>query len=183
MELGWITLYRARALSLSLSLRTRLNGSTAVGAWHVVHVMHVMHFCSEAVRARADLAAKAQAEATAAQEQRGMLLARISELEKQQREMAEQEQAAVAAAAEPEPEPEPAPESLPPPPLTVDSAQVLEFYEWRRLQRQQQQPTGAWPYNRPCAQQYVGKSQSCMVRSDRLIVHAPVQPRSRSVWA
>ena len=34
---------------------------------------------------------------------------------------------------------------------------------------------GAWPYNRPCAQQYVGKSQSCMVISGRLIVHAPVQ--------
>ena len=32
---------------------------------------------------------------------------------------------------------------------------------------------GAWPYNRPCAQQYVGKSQSCMVISGRLIVHAP----------
>ena len=27
--------------------------------------------------------------------------------------------------------------------------------------------TGAWPYNRPCAQQYVGKSQSCMVTSGR----------------
>ena len=35
--------------------------------------------------------------------------------------------------------------------------------------------TGACPYNRPCAQQYVGKSQSCMVISGRLIVHAPVQ--------
>ena len=35
--------------------------------------------------------------------------------------------------------------------------------------------TGAWPYNRPCAQQYVGKSQSCMVISGRLIGHAPVQ--------
>ena len=35
--------------------------------------------------------------------------------------------------------------------------------------------TGAWPYNHPCAQQYVGKSQSCMVISGRLIVHAPVQ--------
>ena len=34
--------------------------------------------------------------------------------------------------------------------------------------------TGACPYNRPCAQQYVGKSQSCMVISGRLIVHAPV---------
>ena len=33
---------------------------------------------------------------------------------------------------------------------------------------------GAWPYNRPCVQQYVGKSQSCMVISGRLIVHAPV---------
>ena len=32
--------------------------------------------------------------------------------------------------------------------------------------------TGAWPYNRPCAQQYVGKSQSCMFISGRLIVHA-----------
>ena len=37
--------------------------------------------------------------------------------------------------------------------------------------------TGACPYNRPCAQQYVGKSQSCMVISGRLIVHAPVQSR------
>ena len=35
--------------------------------------------------------------------------------------------------------------------------------------------TGACEYNRPCAQQYVGKSQSCMVISGRLIVHAPVQ--------
>ena len=35
-------------------------------------------------------------------------------------------------------------------------------------------PTGACPYNRPCAQKYVGKSQSCMVISGRLIVHAPV---------
>ena len=35
--------------------------------------------------------------------------------------------------------------------------------------------TGAWPYNRPCAQQYVGKSHSCMVISGRLIVHAPVE--------
>ena len=34
---------------------------------------------------------------------------------------------------------------------------------------------GAWPCNRPCAQQYVGKSQSCMVISGRLIVHAPAQ--------
>ena len=34
--------------------------------------------------------------------------------------------------------------------------------------------TGACPYNRPCAQQYVGKSQSCIVISGRLIVHAPV---------
>ena len=38
---------------------------------------------------------------------------------------------------------------------------------------------GAWPYNRPCAQQYVGKSQSCMVISGRLIVHAPEQ---KSAW-
>ena len=35
--------------------------------------------------------------------------------------------------------------------------------------------TGACTINRPCAQQYVGKSQSCMVISGRLIVHAPVQ--------
>ena len=34
--------------------------------------------------------------------------------------------------------------------------------------------TGAWPYNRPCAQQYVGKYQSCMVTSGRLFRHAPV---------
>ena len=33
--------------------------------------------------------------------------------------------------------------------------------------------------NRPCAQQYVGKSRACMVISDRLIVHAPVQRGSR----
>ena len=38
--------------------------------------------------------------------------------------------------------------------------------------------TGAWPYNRPCAQQYVCKSQSCMVISGRLIVHAPAQDSS-----
>ena len=34
--------------------------------------------------------------------------------------------------------------------------------------------TGACTINRSCAQQYVGKSQSCMVISGRLIVHAPV---------
>ena len=34
--------------------------------------------------------------------------------------------------------------------------------------------TGARTINRPCAQQYVGKSQSCMVISVRLIVRAPV---------
>ena len=33
---------------------------------------------------------------------------------------------------------------------------------------------GACTINRPCAQQYVGKSQSCMVISGRLLVHAPV---------
>ena len=32
--------------------------------------------------------------------------------------------------------------------------------------------TGAWQYNRPCAQQYVGKSQSCMVQDGQLIPHA-----------
>ena len=36
------------------------------------------------------------------------------------------------------------------------------------------QLTGACTINRPCAQQYVGNSQSCMVISGRLIVHAPV---------
>eukprot|EP01048_Picozoa_sp_COSAG05_P013996 COSAG05_NODE_1544_length_4590_cov_25.006012_5_plen_140_part_00 len=34
--------------------------------------------------------------------------------------------------------------------------------------------TGAWQYNRQCAQQYVGKSQSCMVKSGRLIRHEPL---------
>ena len=34
---------------------------------------------------------------------------------------------------------------------------------------------GACPYNQTCAQQYVGKSQSCMVISGRLIVHAPAE--------
>ena len=32
--------------------------------------------------------------------------------------------------------------------------------------------TGACGYNRPCAHQYVGKSQSCMVKNVRLIPHA-----------
>ena len=32
--------------------------------------------------------------------------------------------------------------------------------------------TGACGYNRPCAHQYVGKSQSCMVENGRLIPHA-----------
>ena len=40
--------------------------------------------------------------------------------------------------------------------------------------RPEAQTTGACTINRPCAQQYVGKSQSCMVISGRLIVHAPV---------
>ena len=35
-----------------------------------------------------------------------------------------------------------------------------------------QKHTGACGYNRPCAHQYVGKSQSCMVESGRLIPHA-----------
>ena len=43
--------------------------------------------------------------------------------------------------------------------------------------------TGACRINRPCAQQYVGKSQSCMVISGRLIVHAPVvQSLSMADW-
>ena len=42
-----------------------------------------------------------------------------------------------------------------------------------------QRHTGACTINRPCAQQYVGKSQSCMVISGRLIVHAPGQARVR----
>ena len=44
--------------------------------------------------------------------------------------------------------------------------------QWHRRRRTQN--TGACPYNRTCAPQYVGKSQSCMVISGRLIVHAPV---------
>ena len=39
--------------------------------------------------------------------------------------------------------------------------------------------TGACTINRPCAQEYVGKSQSCMVISGRLIVHAPVHTTLR----
>eukprot|EP01048_Picozoa_sp_COSAG05_P029896 COSAG05_NODE_10086_length_583_cov_8.665289_1_plen_63_part_00 len=35
--------------------------------------------------------------------------------------------------------------------------------------------TGAWQYNRPCAQQYVGKYQSRMAIRGRLIPDAPVQ--------
>ena len=34
--------------------------------------------------------------------------------------------------------------------------------------------TGACGYNRPCAQKYVCKYQSCMVISERLYPHAPV---------
>ena len=40
---------------------------------------------------------------------------------------------------------------------------------------------GACTINRPCAQQYVGKYQSCMVISGRLIVHAPVCEGTRYV--
>ena len=36
--------------------------------------------------------------------------------------------------------------------------------------------TGACGYNRPCAHQYVGKSQSCMVENGRLIPHASYRP-------
>ena len=45
--------------------------------------------------------------------------------------------------------------------------------------RRQWRGTGACTINRPCAQKYVVKSQSCMVTSGRLIVHAPVQ---RPTW-
>ena len=38
----------------------------------------------------------------------------------------------------------------------------------------QNQSTGACGYNRPCAHQYVGKSQSVMLRNGRLIPHASV---------
>ena len=44
---------------------------------------------------------------------------------------------------------------------------------------------GAWQYNRPCAQQCVGKYQPCMVISGRLIPHAPVcqeQQQQQSSW-
>ena len=43
--------------------------------------------------------------------------------------------------------------------------------------------TGACTINRPCAQQYVGKYQSCMVISGRLIVHAPVDNAATRVDA
>ena len=36
--------------------------------------------------------------------------------------------------------------------------------------------TGACGHNRPCAQQYVGKSQSCMISNGRLIPHASYRP-------
>ena len=36
----------------------------------------------------------------------------------------------------------------------------------------QSRSTGACGYNRPCAHQYIGKSQSCMVENGRLILHA-----------
>ena len=39
--------------------------------------------------------------------------------------------------------------------------------------------TGACGYNRPCAHQYVGKSQSCMVENDRLIPHASYTKQRR----
>ena len=42
--------------------------------------------------------------------------------------------------------------------------------------------TGACTINRPCAQQYVGKSQSCVVISGRLIVHAPVTSQKTQQW-
>ena len=45
---------------------------------------------------------------------------------------------------------------------------------WSFLPNHSRIGTGACTINRPCAQQYVGKSQSCMVISGRLIVHAPV---------
>ena len=38
--------------------------------------------------------------------------------------------------------------------------------------------TGACTINRPCAQQYVGKSQSCMVENGRLIPHASYRRRA-----
>ena len=46
---------------------------------------------------------------------------------------------------------------------------ITVFVTWRETWH-----TGACTINRPCAQRYVGKSQSCMVISGRLIVHAPV---------
>ena len=44
--------------------------------------------------------------------------------------------------------------------------------------------TGACGYNRPCAHQYVGKYQSCMVQNGRLYPHAPVcfDSPSLTVW-
>eukprot|EP01048_Picozoa_sp_COSAG05_P011734 COSAG05_NODE_1125_length_5794_cov_6.018450_8_plen_155_part_00 len=53
-----------------------------------------------------------------------------------------------------------------PPPVSHEltrSAAEREAKKQRQKAQRERRSTGAWPYNRPCAQQYVGKSQSCMV--------------------
>ena len=64
---------------------------------------------------------------------------------------------------------------------TIGGVQQLAMQHQRKRQRRARFTivdglicTGACTINRPCAQQYEGKYQSCMVRSGRLIVHAPV---------
>ena len=48
------------------------------------------------------------------------------------------------------------------------------FSDFKSLDKALRPLLGACAINRPCAQQYVGKYQSCMVISGRLIAHAPV---------
>ena len=73
----------------------------------------------------------------------------------------------------------PAAAAVPAPAAAVTAAAAAEKGDYRSDQIEggpsAEASTGACPYNRPCAQQYVGKSQACMVISGRLIVHAPVR--------
>ena len=76
--------------------------------------------------------------------------------------------------------------------LDLDENGVLDRYEVQRAAVELERPlnddqavddamavmdTGACGYNRPCAHQYVGKSQSCMVQNGRLIPHASYRRR------
>ena len=64
---------------------------------------------------------------------------------------------------------------------SVESEQDMKMAELGQLHADVQsefdtlarESTGACGYNRPCAHQYIGKSQSCMVDNGRLIPHAP----------